>query len=91
MNKTFHFLAKKSVFQFSLALAVLANPIIYLFIGSVMGFIMSPDNAGLSFNTRDLFIQAMIFTSSVGFILGLASKISSWILAFRKLTSSPAK
>ena len=91
MNKTLHFLAKKSVFQFGVALAVLANPMIYLIIGSTMAFIMSTDNAGASFNTHDLFIQAMIFTSSVGFILGLASKISSWVLAFRKLKSSTAK
>jgi hypothetical protein len=90
MNKFLKFSAKKSVLLFGLALAILANPLTYLFIGSIIIFAKSVDNPGVSFNTHDQFIQAMIVTSSLGVLIIVISKVSAWILAFRKIKSSRA-
>jgi hypothetical protein len=90
MYKFLQFSAKKSVLLFGLALATLANPFTYLIIGSTMLFVKSVDNPGVSFNTHDQFIQAMIFTSSLGFFIIIISRVSAWILAFRKIKSSKA-
>lgn len=88
MRKSLQFLSSKSVLLFGVALAILANPFIYLIIGSVMAFTKSIDNPGVEYNTQEPFIQAMIFTSSVGILIIIISRVSAWILAFQKIKSS---
>jgi hypothetical protein len=88
MHKSLRFLSSKSVLLFGAALAVLANPFIYLIIGSVIVFAKSIDNPGVEYNTQDPFIQAMNFTSSIGFLIIVISRVSAWILAYQKIKSS---
>jgi hypothetical protein len=88
MHKSLQFLAKKSVLLFGAALAILANPLTYMVIGSLLVFTKSSDNPSVSYNTQDQFIQAMILTSGIGFAIIIVSRASAWILAYRKIKSS---
>lgn len=90
MYKLLQFLEKKSVLLFGVALAVLANPFLYLLIGSVIVFTKSADNPSISYTTEDPFIQAMLLTSGTGFIIAIASRVSAWILAYRKIKTNRA-
>jgi hypothetical protein len=90
MYRSLQFLAKKSVLLFGVSLAILANPLTYIVIGSVIVFTKSIDNPGVSFNTQDPFEQAMLLTSGIGFVVIIVSRVSAWILAYRKIKSTRA-
>ena len=91
MHKSLQFLSKKSVLLFGVALFVLADPFIYLIIGSFMTFIRSIENPGASFDTQDPFIQAMMLVSVIGFIVIAVSRVSAWVLAFQKIKARSTK
>lgn len=62
---------------------VLANPLLYLTLGSVMIdiknlFGASIDRQSISFNTNDYFIQAMGFVATAGIILLLLGLYLRW-------------
>jgi hypothetical protein len=91
MHTSLQFLSQKSVLLFGVALFVLADPFIYLIIGSFMTFIRSVENPGASFDTQDPFIQAMLVVSIIGFIIMAVSRVSAWILAFQKIKARSTK
>jgi hypothetical protein len=88
MYNSLQFLASKSVLLFGAALAILANPFLYVVIGSAIVFTKSIDNNGVSYNTQEPFIQAMLLTSTIGFAIIITSRVSAWILAYRKIKST---
>lgn len=85
MHTSLQFLAKKSVLLFGVALAVLANPFTYVIISSTVLYAQSADRHGAGFDTHDQFIQTMLLVSSLGFVIIIVSRISTWIVAFQEL------
>jgi hypothetical protein len=87
MHKLLEFVAQKKILHAGIALAILANPILYVTIGSLVYFGTSLSRFNAGFNTNDLFIKTMLLVSGIGIAIGAISKIASWILAFQKIKS----